>query len=438
MEIVIPIAVIFLLVLANGLFVAAEFAIVGAPRASIEHQASLGGRFARRVERILDDPKRQDRYIATTQIGITVASLGLGMYGEHELADWIAARLTMIDQWRWVASHSLASVAAVAFLTYLHIVIGEMVPKTLALQQAMRTVLVVTPFIEVLGFVLHPVVVGLNAVGNGLLRLIGIERRAEQTERYHTSEELQYIIQESQERGLLRGESGRILRELFAFGDLTAREVMVPRVQLVGIPVGADVDHLRAIVRHDLHTRYPIYSGSLDHVLGSVHIKHLLRHVVLNRPVEVRDARPLPHVPMTTPLDEVIAAMRQNRAQMAVVMDEYGGTAGLVTFEDLFEEVVGEIDEGRGRRQPVTRAPDGRLLVRGTVRLEELGDALGVPLEHPAIISVSGLILSLLQRPAATGDVVTWNHARFEVSAVSGRGVAEAIVSRVAAGTPQA
>jgi CBS domain containing-hemolysin-like protein len=344
----------------------------------------------------------------------------------------------MIDQWRWVASHSLASVAAVAFLTYLHIVIGEMVPKTLALQQAMRTVLVVTPFIEVLGFVLHPVVVGLNAVGNGLLRLIGIERRAEQTERYHTSEELQYIIQESQERGLLRGESGRILRELFAFGDLTAREVMVPRVQLVGIPVGADVDHLRAIVRHDLHTRYPIYSGSLDHVLGSVHIKHLLRHVVLNRPVEVRDARPLPHVPMTTPLDEVIAAMRQNRAQMAVVMDEYGGTAGLVTFEDLFEEVVGEIDEGRGRRQPVTRAPDGRLLVRGTVRLEELGDALGVPLEHPAIISVSGLILSLLQRPAATGDVVTWNHARFEVSAVSGRGVAEAIVSRVAAGTPQA
>jgi CBS domain containing-hemolysin-like protein len=173
-------------------------------------------------------------------------------------------------------------------------------------------------------------------------------------------------------------------------------------------------------------------------VLGSVHIKHLLRHVVLNRPIEVRDARPLPHVPMTTPLDEVIAAMRQNRAQMAVVMDEYGGTAGLVTFEDLFEEVVGEIDEGRGRRQPVTRAPDGRLLVRGTVRLEELGDALGVPLEHPAIISVSGLILSLLQRPAATGDVVTWNHARFEVSAVSGRGVAEAIVSRVAAGTPQA
>ena len=140
--------------------------------------------------------------------------------------------------------------------------------------------------------------------------------------------------------------------------------------------------------------------------------------------------RSLPYVPMTTPLDEVIAAMRQNRAQMAVVMDEHGGTAGLITFEDLFEEVVGEIDEGRGRRQPVSRAPDGRLIVRGTVRLEELSDALKVPIEHHDVVTVSGLILTLLQRPATAGDVVTWNHVRIEVAAVAGRGVAEAIVTR--------
>jgi len=429
-DIVVPILIVLVLVLVNGLFVAAEFAIVGAPRASIERQAALGSVLARRVERILEDPRRKDRYIATTQIGITVASLGLGMYGEHELAGWIADRLEVFGELRWVTSHTIASVVAIGFLTYLHIVIGEMVPKTLALQQAARTVLYVTPVIESIEFVLYPMVVGLNAVGNGLLRLVGIRRREVHTERYHTSEELQFIIQESQERGLLRGESGRIVRELFAFGDLTAREVMVPRVQLTGIPVGADVDQVRDIVRRDLHTRYPVYAGDLDHILGSVHIKHLLRHVVLHRPIEARDARALPHVPMTTPLDEVIAAMRQNRAQMAVVMDEFGGTAGLVTFEDLFEEVVGEIDEGRGRRQPITRAPDGRLVVRGNVRLEEVGDAMGLPLEHTNIVTVSGLILAMLQRPAAVGDVATWNHVRFEVSAVAGRGVAEAIVTR--------
>ncbi|HEX5106954.1 MAG TPA: hemolysin family protein [Vicinamibacterales bacterium] len=432
MEVAIPILIVLLLVLANGLFVAAEFAIVGAPRASIDHQASQGGRLARRVARVLEDPRRQDRYIATTQIGISVASLGLGMYGEHVLAEWIAARLAALEEYRWIAAHTAASVVAIAVLTYLHIVIGEMVPKALALQRAVNTARYVTPFIQALEFVLYPAVVGLNSIGTGLLRLIGIHRQEVEAERYHTSEELQYIIEESHEGGLLRGESGRILRELFAFGDLTAREVMVPRVQLVGIPVGANVDQLRDIVRRNLHTRYPVYDGDLDHILGSMHIKHVLRHYVLNRPVAAGDARPLPYVPMTTPLDEVITAMRQNRAQMAVVMDEYGGTAGLITFEDLFEEVVGEIDEGRGRRQPVHRAPDGRLIVRGTVRLEELSEALEVPVEHADVVTVSGLILALLQRPAAVGDAVTWSHARFEVAAVAGRGVAEAIVTRVA------
>jgi CBS domain containing-hemolysin-like protein len=429
-DLLVPLAIVLLLVLANGLFVAAEFAIVGAPRTTIEHLAAQGSLLARRVEWIQQNPLRQDRYIATTQIGISVASLGLGMYGEHELAGWLEPHLSMFDEYRWIASHTLASIAAIAALTYLHIVIGEMVPKALALQRAASTALVVTPFIEALQFVLHPVVVGLNALGNGLLRLFGIHRREIDTERYHTTEELQYIIQESEEGGLLRGESGRILRDLFAFGDLTAREVMVPRVQLVGIPVGAPIEAVRDVVRTKLHTRYPVYDGDLDHILGSMHIKHLLRHLVLNRPIETGDARPLPYVPMTTPLDEVIRAMRHNRAQMAVVMDEYGGTAGLVTFEDLFEEVVGEIEVERGGK-PVAPGPNGGLVVRGTVRLEEVGNALGMTIEHADVVTVSGLILALLQRPAAVGDAVTWKHIRLEVTAVRGRGVAEAVVNPV-------
>ena len=195
-----------------------------------------------------------------------------------------------------------------------------------------------------------PLVVALNAIGNATAaagrRHAG---RRSSAERYHTPEELQFIVQESQEGGLLRGESGQILRELFEFGDLTAGEVMVPRVLLVGIPVGAEPDELRAIVRTQPHTRYPVYSGDLDNIVGSLHIKEVLRHLISNRPVTARDARPLPYVPGPTPLDEVLAAMRRYRAQMAVVMDQHGGTAGLVTMEDLFEEVVGEIEEGRGR-----------------------------------------------------------------------------------------
>src|SRR5688500_13712784 len=146
MELAFALGIIFLLVIANGLFVAAEFAIVGAPRASIEHQAGQGNRLAMRVLRILENPKRQDRYIATTQVGISVASLGLGMYGEHVLAEWIAIRLEPLEAaTRWVTAHTIASVVAVSFLTYLHIVVGEMVPKALALQRAARTVLYVSP-----------------------------------------------------------------------------------------------------------------------------------------------------------------------------------------------------------------------------------------------------------------------------------------------------
>jgi CBS domain containing-hemolysin-like protein len=428
-DILVPIVIILLLVLANGLFVAAEFAIVGAPRASIDHQAAQGSRLAARVARILEDPKRQDRYIATTQIGISVASLGLGMYGEHILAEWIAQRLEPYDAHPWIAAHAMASVTAIGILTYLHIVIGEMVPKALALQSADRTVLYVSPFIEALELLLKPLVNVLNAIGNALLRLVGVRRQVE-AERYHTPQELEFIVRESQEGGMLRGESGQILRELFEFGDLTAGEVMVPRVLLAGIPIGAEPDELRAIVRTQAHTRYPVYNGDYDNIVGSLHIKQVMRLLVTNRPVTDRDARPLPYVPGPTPVDELIGSMRRSRAQMAVVMDQHGGTAGLVTMEDLFEEVIGEIEEGRGGGPVIREAPD-RIRVRGTVRLTEAGEAIGRNLEQPKVTTISGLVLMLLRRPAAVGDVVNCEGVRFEVTAVAGRGVAEAVLTKV-------
>jgi CBS domain containing-hemolysin-like protein len=435
MDILIALVIIFVLVVLNGLFVAAEFAIVGAPRASIEHQATEGSILAQRVRRVLEDARRQDRYIATTQIGISVASLGLGMYGEHVLAEWIARGLEPYDANPWIAAHAIASVTSIGILTYLHIVIGEMVPKALALQRADRTVLYVTPPILVIQTVILPLVVALNGIGNGLLRLIGVRRTEAGTDRYHTTEELQFIIEESQEGGLLRGESGKILRELFEFGDLTAGEAMVPRMLVTGIPVDIEADELRAIVRREVHTRYPVYEGSLDNIIGSLHIKDVLRHLVSKEPLTARDARPLPYVPGPLLLDEVLSAMRRLRSQMAVVMDQHGGTAGIVTIEDLFEEVVGEIEEGRGRG-PIVRDAQGRLHVRGTVRLEEAGEALGCVLEHPKVTTISGLVLLLVGGPAAVGDVVVYDNVRIEVTAVAGRGVQEAVITSASSGTP--
>ena len=206
-------ASILALLLANAVFVAGEFAIVGVPRPSIERLASLGNTLARRVLRILDSVKRRDRYLATTQIGVSLASLGLGMYGEHVVAESIAAWLEPLNVSRWVAAHTIGSVVAVGILTYAHLVIGEMVPKALALQSAERTAMLVSPAIEGIQKAVLPLVIVLDRLRALTVRAIGISGEVAEEERYHSTEELQLIIQESQEEGLLRGESGRIDRK---------------------------------------------------------------------------------------------------------------------------------------------------------------------------------------------------------------------------------
>ena len=259
MSALVPAGIVMLLIALNGLFVAAEFAIVGAPRATIGRRAAEGSRAARVVARVLDDPRNQDRYIATAQLGITFATLGLGMYGEHQLAHWIAHQLEAAPALpTWIAAHTLATVLAITAMTYLHVVLGEMVPKSLALQHAEGTALRVTPVMLWIRRLMYPLVISLNAIGNGLLRLIGIDRAQGSQEQYYTTEELEFVVAESLEGGLLEQGSGRILRELFDLGALTAEGVMTPRVQVHGVPLGARGDEITALLHDYPHTRYPV------------------------------------------------------------------------------------------------------------------------------------------------------------------------------------
>ncbi|HEX6322930.1 MAG TPA: hemolysin family protein [Vicinamibacterales bacterium] len=423
------VVIIGVLVVLNGVFVAAEFAIIGAPRASVEAAAARGDKLAARLLRIIRSPRQQDRFIATAQLGITLASLGLGMYGEHVLADWFEHQLTGVTEaWRWLPAHALASVLAVTVLTYLHIVFGEMVPKSLALQHAERSARFVLRPMRLLQLALYPFIVGLNGLGNLVLRLVGI-RRQETNESRLTPEELQLIVEESEEGGVIRADAGGLLRELFEFGDLTAGEAMVPRVRVSGIPVGATPQDVRRIMRETRHTRYPIYDGDLDHIVGMLHVKDLLRRLIAEETVIARDARALPSVPETMPLDDVLTAMQRQRTHMAVVLDEHGGTAGVISLEDLFEEVVGDIDEGQPAMPPLMVERDGVLRVRGTVRLDEVGQQWDLDLEHEDVDSVSGLVLARLGRTPEVGDVIEWDRLRVEVLEVRGKGVGAARVT---------
>lgn len=424
----IAVLIIAALLLVNAFFVAAEFAIVGAPKAAIEARAARGDRLARLVHRVLEDAHRRDLYVATAQIGITVASLGLGMYGEHMLADWTLGHMGHGSWAAWLIAHGFASVVAVAVLTYFHIVLGEMLPKSLALQTAERLAIWLTPAMLWIQTILYPLVITLNTVGNLVLRPFGITPQPHGDEQYYTPEELQLIVEESEEQGALRGESGQVLQELFEFGELTAGEVMVPRVRISGIPVGAMPDDLRRILGTTPHTRYPVYEADLDHIVGTYHIKDLLRLLLNGQAVTTVGARPAPVVPETSPLDAVLATMRRERAQLALVIDEHGGTSGIVTLEDLFEEVVGEIEEGPGSSGP-RRDSYGRLRVPGTMRLDELGQLFDLDLAHEDVDSVSGLVLTLLGQPPRVGDSVQYDRLQLDVTAVKGHGVDEAAVT---------
>jgi len=426
MDILVPILIIIVLIVLNGVFVAAEFAIIGAPRSSIDRRAAQGQRVALKVQAILRDPQQQDRYIATAQLGITLASLGLGMYGEHVLAGWIAHGLEVWGTPSWLAAHALASAIAIAVLTYFHIVVGEMVPKSLALSHAERTVLWITPPMLWLKMAAYPAVVALNGTGNAVLRVFGVHRELT-TGQYHTPAELEMIVEESEKGGLLRAVSGRLLRELFDFAELSAGEVMIPRVQIVALHLGATPGELREAIKTSPHTRYPVKGVDLDDIAGIIHIKRLLQLLEHDRSLTKKDIHPAAFVPETARLDSVLRSMNEARTEFAVVMDEHGGVAGILTAADLSAEVFGELREPPDSN--ASRTNPEIVTVAGTLRLDELGDQLGRELEHDQVDTVSGLILSILNRPARVGDIVDWKGLRLEVTATRGRGVRECVVT---------
>jgi CBS domain containing-hemolysin-like protein len=409
------------LILLNGLFVAAEFAMIGAPKTAIEHRAGKGDRVARRLMDVLKSPGQQDQYIATSQLGITVASLALGMYGEPLVANLIHPYLVRLP----FGAITLSGVLALAVLTLGHIVIGEIAPKSLALQHAERIARIAYWPMRVTLLVFYPFVWSLNGIGNLGLRLIGIRRTENVHEQSYTPEELQLIVEESEQGGAIRAESGRLVRELFEFGDLTAGQVMMPRVRVLGIRAGARPDEVRALVASRRHARYPVFEGDLDHILGVVHARDVLRRLLANEPVTASDATSMPVVPETAALDDVLATLQRTNAHVAVVVDEHGGTAGLVSIEDLFEEVVGDIDEGGTETSSLVPLADGSVRAPGTLRLDELGQHFDLPIEHEQVDSISGLVLALLGRPPLIGEVVEYGRLRVEVLNLSGLGVRE-------------
>lgn len=415
----------------NAFFVAAEFGLVSVRRTWVEEQAAAGHPTALLLRQALEDP---DRFIAATQLGITIASLALGWIGEPALARLFLPLFQLFPgRWAEAAAHSVASALAFAFITFLHVVVGELMPKSVALQNPERTALFVARPMQVAFALFRPAIWALNGAGSGLLRLLRI-RPVSGHERVHSVAELRMLIEASREGGVLREEEGEMLQAVFDLRAARASRVMVPRTEMVGVSAEATVEEVADLAERTGHTKFPVFEGDLDQIVGVVYLQDLIRPLRQgNGRMAVRALmREALFLPETVPIADLLAHFRRARQHIAILVDEYGGTAGLVTLEDLLEEIVGDVGDLFEQAPPqVQHLPDGSVLVDGLLTIDEVNEALGLHLHDPYYETIGGLVMGRLDRVPAVGDEVTLEEGvRLRVEEMDGLRVARVRVIR--------
>jgi CBS domain containing-hemolysin-like protein len=423
-------ALVALLVLLNGFFVAAEFALVSVRRTRVEELVRQGNRTAEAVKAAIHDP---DRFIAATQLGITIASLGLGWVGEPALAHLIDPIVGLVpERWTGIASHSISAVIAFAAITFMHVVVGELAPKSIALQRPETTALLVarpTLWTEVL---FRPAIWALNGAGNLLLRGLGLQE-ASGHEMVHSVEELKMLIDASAHRGVLEDSERDMLDAIFDFRELLARQVMVPRTELVMLPNDATLRDLLDLMRSQPHAQYPVYQDDADHICGVVYVRDVIPRLAggeLDLPLR-KLAREAIFVPEAARMDDILSIFRQRRQHLAIVLDEYGGTAGMITLEDILEEIAGELPDQFEPVEPeILVHPDGSALVSGLALIEDVNEHLSLELSDPNYDTIAGYVMGKLERIPRVGDEVEADHVRFRVEAMDGLRIARLSISK--------
>ena len=411
--------VIFVLLLVvNAFFVAAEYAFVRVRGTQLQELIETGSARARKAMRIL---LSLDSYISAIQLGVTLAALGLGLVGEPVVARILEPLFEPLGAVSPVLVSVLSFLVAFALVTYATVVIAELAPKYLALERALPLALWTAYPLDAFHSVMRPFTKVINASALGVLRLFGVRPGAE--DQAHSAEELRMLVAASTKNGMLQ-ESERILvGNALDFAETLVRQVMVPRTEIVAIPDDTTVAGVVEVLKQSPFTRLPVYHEDLDHIVGVIHVKDVVG-AAPERLVRDIMRKPL-YLPETTHLDRALAQFRRERVQLAIVVDEFGGTAGLVTLEDVIEELVGEVQDEFDREAPMLREEGGVYLINGLMTLNELRERLGLDLADEPYDTVGGMIFGRLGRLAQVGDTVDAERYRFTVTAIDGRRVAQ-------------
>ncbi|OGI18924.1 MAG: hypothetical protein A3B68_06810 [Candidatus Melainabacteria bacterium RIFCSPHIGHO2_02_FULL_34_12] len=417
MDIVIGILFAFLLILINGFFVAIEFALARVNKTRIEQKVKEGSKTA---VLILNALNKIDRYISAAQVGITISSLVLGAIGELTIAK---ALIPIVEPFTSnelinITAHSIALPLALLMVTYFHVVIGEIIPKTIAFIDPGKTAFYLIWPLEIFKLITSPLVKFLNISASSILRIFGITDL--RTTFVYTEDELKMLLNVSQEEGVLEQSEKEMITNIFDFPDTVVREVMTPRPDMVCIDANEPIDSAVKIAIDSKHSRIPIYEKSIDNIIGVITTRDLLEetsHGNKTKPVK-EIAKPVIKVPESKALDDLLTELKRKSLQMAIVIGEFGGTSGLVTVEDIIEEIVGEIhDEFDNETDSIQVLPNSDIILDGKLNLDELNEKLGTDFSKEHYDTIGGLTFGLIGKEPNIGDEVESNGYILKVEA---------------------
>lgn len=421
-------------ILANAFFVAAEFALVSVRRTRIEELVAQGNNTARVVKRLISDP---DRFIAATQLGITIASLALGWVGEPAVAHLFELLFgdlpaPLISP---AAQAAAATLIAFSLITFLHVVVGELAPKSAALANPESTAFIVSRPMLFFETIFRPAIIVLNGAGNWLLRVLGIKQPPAH-QMVHSVEELKMLVTASTVSGELEPVEQEMAQRAFDFADRQVVEVMIPRPAIRAVEDTENVQDFLNLFSEVSHSRFPVYSGNIDNIIGFIWVKDILRALARNIDARTQKVKSLTRnalfVPASKPIGQLFSEMQRQKIQLAIVLDEYGGTAGMVTIEELIEEVVGRVsDELTTGTPPYRRVEGGAIEADARLRVDEVNTHLGLDLpESDDYETLAGLVMTSLGRVPKEGDTFRVGGTKLVVEKMQGPRIERIIVTR--------
>ncbi|MCX7749277.1 MAG: hemolysin family protein [Clostridia bacterium] len=415
---------VFLLVFLNGFFVAAEFSLVKVRASRLTQLVNEGSHRARYAQHVAS---KLDAYLSACQLGITLASLGLGWLGEPIVAKMIDPILKFFGA-PDVAVHTISFSIAFAFITILHIVLGELAPKSFAIQKTETAALWLSLPLMFFYKITYPAIWILNHLSNFILKMIGLEPASE-LEHAHTEEEIRILVNESQKSGFIDQTESTLFDNVFQFSDMIAREAMVPRTNVVVLYTDVPFEEIMETVKESRHTRYPVAEEDKDYIIGYVHITDLYAEYEKKGEKNLKDiVRKILTVPESMELSHVLSLMQKNKIQIAVVADEYGGTAGLLTMADVLEEIVGELqDEFDDKRPEIEKIDDG-YSIDGLLLIEDVNDLLGTNISNEDVDTIGGWMHTILEDNPEVGESVTWENIIFKITEVERNRIARILV----------